>query len=173
MGGKKCSENPIRAPSTPLLIGQTVVRDCKCTVVAVRAGTHYPHVTWDHVILRVQLGCERRFNLEFYGADSRFCHFAYVTWSHVELWSAHAPARLSHFCCRTLRVQLGCEWRFNVEFYDADSLFCHSAYVTWSHVELQSTRHVGHASRNVCDNRNVRGVLAREPTRAPREITWR
>jgi len=47
------------------------------------------------------LGCERRFNIEFYGADSHFCHSAYVTWSHVELWSAHAPARLSHFCCRT------------------------------------------------------------------------
>ena len=38
---------------------------------------------------------------------------------------------------------------------------------------VQSTRHVGHASRNVRDNRNVRGVLAREPTRVPREITWR
>jgi hypothetical protein len=31
----------------------------------------------------------------------------------------------------------------------------------------------GHVSPNVCDNRNMRGVLAREPTRAPREITWR
>jgi hypothetical protein len=53
--------------------------------------------------------------------------------------------------------------RFNIEFYDADSLFCHSA--------VQSTRQVGHASRNVCDNRNVRGVLAREPTRAPRDVS--
>jgi hypothetical protein len=35
---------------------------------------------------------------------------------------------------------------------------------------LKSTGHVDHASRNVCDNRNVRGVLARERTRAPREI---
>ena len=52
-------------------------------------------------MLSVQLGCERRFNIEFYGADSHFCHSAYVTWSHVELWSAHEPARLSHFCCRT------------------------------------------------------------------------
>jgi hypothetical protein len=67
----------------------------------VRAGTHYLHVTWAHVMLRVQLGCERRFNIEFYDADSHFCHSAYVTWSNVELWSAHAPARLSHFCCRT------------------------------------------------------------------------
>jgi len=24
---------------------------------ALRAGTHYPHVTWAHVILRAQLGC--------------------------------------------------------------------------------------------------------------------
>ena len=69
-------------------------------ITPVRAGTHYPHVTWAHVMLRVQLGCERRFNTEFYDADSHFCHSAYVTWSHVELWSAHAPARLSHFCCR-------------------------------------------------------------------------
>jgi hypothetical protein len=29
------------------------------------------------------------------------CHSAYVTWSRVELWSAHVPARLSNFCCRT------------------------------------------------------------------------
>jgi hypothetical protein len=70
-------------------------------VWGVRAGTHYPHVTWAHVMLRVQLGCERWFNIEFYGADSHFCHSTYVTWSHVELWSAQAPARLSHFCCRT------------------------------------------------------------------------
>ena len=65
-----------------------------------RAGKHYPHVTWARVMLRVQLGCERRFNIEFYGADSHFCYSAYVTWSHVEIWSAHASARLSHFCCR-------------------------------------------------------------------------
>ena len=67
----------------------------------VTAGTNYPHVTWVHVMLRVQLGCERRFNMEFYDADSHFCHSAYVTWSYAELWSAHAQARLSHFCCRT------------------------------------------------------------------------
>jgi hypothetical protein len=67
----------------------------------VRPGTHYPHVTWAHVMLRVQLGFERRFDIESYGADSHFCHTAYVTWSHVELWSAHVPACLSYFCCRT------------------------------------------------------------------------
>ena len=82
--------------------GQAILRFC---VVwrerTLRAGTHYLHVTWAHVMLRVQLGCERRFNTEFYEADSHFCHSAYVTWSHVEVWSAHAPARLSHFCCRT------------------------------------------------------------------------
>jgi len=68
---------------------------------SLRPGTHYPHVTWAHVMLRVQFGCERRFNIELYGADSHFCPSAYVTWSHLELWSAHAPARLSNFCCRT------------------------------------------------------------------------
>ena len=94
-----------------------IVRKCVLVelerFVKVRPGAHYPHVTWAHVMLRVRLGCERRFNLEFYGADSHFSHSAYVTWSHVELWSAHVPALLS------------------------------------------------------------RGRLAREPIRAPREITWR
>jgi hypothetical protein len=68
---------------------------------SLRPGTHYPHVTWAHVMLRVPLGCERRFDIELYGADSHFCHSAYVAWSHVELWSAHVPARLSYFCRRT------------------------------------------------------------------------
>ena len=86
---------------------------CTIFIVTVRAGTHYPHVTWAHVMLRVQLGCERRFSTEFYDADSRFCHSAYVTWSHVELWSAHVPARLSHFCCHThfVKREQRVEWR--------------------------------------------------------------
>jgi len=63
-----------------------------------RPVTHYSHVTWAHVMLRVRLGCERRFNIELYGADSHFCHFTYVTWSHVELWSAHVPACLWEAC---------------------------------------------------------------------------
>ena len=108
-----------------------------CELETFRPGTHYPQVTWAHVMLRVQLGRERRFDIEFCGADAHFCHSAYVTWSHVELWSAHVPARLSYFCCRTHFVR---------------------REVTWTHV-----------LRNVCD----RGVLVRQPTRAPREITWR
>jgi len=84
--------------------------------VTVRLGTHYPHVTWAHVMLQVQLRCERQFNIEFYGADSHFCHSAYVTWSHVELWSAHVPARLTHFCCRThfVRCDLRVECSSNI-----------------------------------------------------------
>jgi hypothetical protein len=81
------------------------------TIVKVRPGTHYLHVTWAHVMLRVQLGCERRFDIEFYGADSHFCHSVYVTWSHVELWSADVPARLSYFCCRTHFVRREVTWR--------------------------------------------------------------
>jgi hypothetical protein len=47
------------------------------------------------------------------------------------------------------------------------SYFCCSThfvrqYLTW-----------GDISRNVCYNRNMRGVPALEPTRAPCEITWR
>jgi len=74
-----------------------------------RPGTDYPHVTWAHVMLRVKLRCERRFNIEFYGANWHFCHSAYVTWSHVELWSAHVPARLWeaywHVCRPELHVR--------------------------------------------------------------------
>jgi hypothetical protein len=44
---------------------------------------------------------ERRFDTELHGAGSHFCHSAHVTWSHVETWTAHVTARLSHFCCRT------------------------------------------------------------------------
>ena len=73
-----------------------------------RPGAHCPHVTWAHVMLRVRLGCERRFNIEFYGADSPFCHSAYVTWSHVELWSAHVPARL--LTSRELMWCYACGW---------------------------------------------------------------
>ena len=78
-----------------------ILNDSTRFATSIRPGTHYPHVTWAHVMLRVQLGSERRFNIEFCGADPHFCHCAYVTWSRVELWSAHVPARLSNFCCRT------------------------------------------------------------------------
>jgi hypothetical protein len=70
-----------------------------------RAGTHYPHVTWAHVMLRVQLGCERRFNVELYGADSHFCHAAYVTWSHVDL-TLVTPYEM----CATIEMWEAC-WR--------------------------------------------------------------
>jgi hypothetical protein len=65
--------------------------------VSVKPGTHYPHVTWAHVMLRVQLG----YLTLNYGVHSHLCHSAYVMWSDVELWSAHMPARLLNFCCRT------------------------------------------------------------------------
>jgi len=64
-------------------------------------GTSYPHITWANVMLHMQFGCERWFNIEFYGTDSHFCHSAYITWSHMELWPAHTPTRLAHFCHRT------------------------------------------------------------------------
>jgi hypothetical protein len=59
--------------------------------------TYYPHATWAHVMLWLQLGYLTLNS----GADSHFCHSAYVTWSDVELWSAHMPARLLNFCWRT------------------------------------------------------------------------
>jgi hypothetical protein len=63
----------------------------------VKPGTYYPHVTWAHVMLRVQLAYVTLNS----GAHSRFCHPAYVTWSNVEPWSAHMPASLLNFCWRT------------------------------------------------------------------------
>jgi hypothetical protein len=72
-------------------------------ILRVRSGTHYPHVMWARVMLRVQLGCERRINIEFCGAFSHFCHSAYVTWSPVERWSAHVPARLIFLLSHTFR----------------------------------------------------------------------
>jgi hypothetical protein len=62
-----------------------------------RPWTHYPHVTWTCVMLRVQLGYLTLNS----GADPRFCHSAYVTWSDVELWSAPMRAHLLNFCWRT------------------------------------------------------------------------
>ena len=56
---------------------------------------------------------------------------------------------------------------------DPTEMSVHMYWTTRRHIPAnsKSTRHVGHASRNVCDNRNVRSVLAREPTRSPRAIT--
>jgi hypothetical protein len=48
-----------------------------------RPGTHYPHVTWAHVMLRLRLGCERRFNIALCCAYSHLCHSVYVTWSQL------------------------------------------------------------------------------------------
>jgi hypothetical protein len=39
------------------------------------------------------VGIERRFNIEFYGANSHFCHSAYVTWSHVSRPELHVRSR--------------------------------------------------------------------------------
>jgi hypothetical protein len=89
---------PTRTPTRAYTHYKTTMR---ARYWILRPGTHYPHVARAHVILRVHLGCERRFNIEFYDTDSHFCHSAYVAWSRVELWSAHVPARLSNFRCRT------------------------------------------------------------------------
>jgi hypothetical protein len=62
--------------------------------LSLRPKTHYLHVTWAHVMLRVQLGYLTLNS----GAHSHFCHSAYVTWSDVDFWSAHMPARFLNFC---------------------------------------------------------------------------
>jgi hypothetical protein len=71
-------------------------------LVNIRPGTHYPHVTWAHVMLQVQLGYLTLNS----GAHSHFCHSDYVAWSDAELRSAHMPARLLNLCWRTRRSRL-------------------------------------------------------------------
>jgi len=61
-----------------------------------------------------------------------------------------------------LRVQLGCERRFNIDIYGVDSQFLS---LCLRHV-ISSGALVGSHARTP-----LRGVLAREPTTAPHEIT--
>jgi hypothetical protein len=85
-----------------------------------RAGKHYPHVTWAHVVLRAQLRCWRRFNIEFYDSDSLFCHSAYVTWSCGRLTRQH----VSH-----ISVVTHISWVVT----NVSSAFC-ARNITWPHV---------------------------------------
>ena len=66
------------------------------------------------LICAIEFNCYNRIS---HPKRTRNITWAHVTWAHV-----------------ILRVQLGCERRFTIEFYGAGSLFCHSAQVTWSHV---------------------------------------
>jgi hypothetical protein len=59
-----------------------------------RPGTHYPHVTWAHE-------CSWDIQHWILAHTHTSVNSAYVTSSDVELWSAHMPARLLNFCCRT------------------------------------------------------------------------
>jgi hypothetical protein len=43
----------------------------------------------------------------------------------------------------------------------------------WKQVVTMSEEHSTRRSRLMCDNKNLRGVLAREPATAPRQVTWR
>jgi hypothetical protein len=69
----------------------------KARTKQVRPVTHYPHVTWAHVMLRVHLGY---FNIEFWRRLtllSTLLTSRDLTWSSGRLVSAH----LSNFYCRT------------------------------------------------------------------------
>jgi len=99
-------------------------------------------------MLRVRLGFERRFNIEFYGADSNVCHSAYVTWSHVELWVGTRVLVVLRSV--TLLTSRDVTWRSG------------SAHVClWSCGLSLCLRHVISRGARVCR------------PRAPREITWR
>jgi hypothetical protein len=114
-----------------LILGAIV----KLRKVTIKPGTHYPHVTWAHAMLRVQLGYLTLNS----GAHSHFCPSAYVTWSDVELWSAYMPACLLNFCWRTHFMRRDIHWavapqknRGNVRPYLPNAFF------TTIYISLQS-----------------------------------
>jgi hypothetical protein len=102
-------------------------------------------------------------------------HYPHVTWAHITLcvllstpsqflpilWLSYADL-YNRVTWRHIKMSVG-------------AIFNKLFFYFWKQIitMLKSTRHVLQVSRNVCDNRNLRGVLAREPTRAPRQITWR
>jgi hypothetical protein len=101
-------------------------------------------------------------------------HYPHVTWAHITFcvlfstpslflpmrWLSYADLYNRLTCCHIKR--------------SVGAIFNKHFLHFWKQLEtmLKSTRHVRHVSRNVCDNRNLSGVLARERTRAPRQITW-
>jgi hypothetical protein len=93
-----------------------------------RPGTHYPYVTWAYVMLSVRLACERRFNIEFYDADSHFCHSAYVTWSHLSRPELNVRSR---DVSRVTEVRI-CTIQFNVKSPLTSQLHALTSHVlTW------------------------------------------
>ena len=95
---------------------EDTLSSCHVSSCDVKAEDTLSHDTWAHVMLRPKTLSSRHVSL----CDVNACSWdvrgdltlnskaqihtsvtAYVTWSWVELWSTHVPARLSNFCCRT------------------------------------------------------------------------
>ena len=127
-------------------------------------GTHYSHVTWVHVMLRVQLECERRFNIEFYGADTPFCHSAYVTWFHV-------PARPSHFCCRTHFVRRDIQTLSSVVWRNGGNAYWKQSGQT-SHKEVE-VKNILFVSAGTLKPMRLESYFPRMPgAKSSHETTW-
>jgi hypothetical protein len=102
-------------------------------------------------------------------------HYPHVTWAHATFYvlfstpSLFLPMRWLSYA-DLYNLVIWCHIKMSV-----GALFNKYFLHFWKQliIMLKSTRHVRHVSRNVCDNRNLRGILAREPTRIPLHITWR
>jgi len=84
----------------------------------VKPGTHYPHVTWAHVMLRMKLGCEAGDTL-----SSRHVSSCNVTYE-VGMWSR------GHTILRSRELMWCYVWSWDVK------PGTHYPHVTWSDIKL-------------------------------------
>ena len=115
-----------------------------------RAGTHYPHVTWAHVMLRVQLGCERRFNVEFYDADSLLSLCLRHVISRGALVGSRACTPLTFLLSHTFREA----WpTCRVHTYNMWHIQ-HVAHTTCGTYNVAHTWHIQHVVHTTCGTHN-------------------
>jgi hypothetical protein len=85
-----------------------------------RPGTHYPHVTWAHVIIRVRLGCERRFltlnSMVQIHTSVTLLTSRDLTWSSGRLTWQHASQRRAVVTSHELMWCYACGWDVKGDF---------------------------------------------------------
>ena len=110
---------------------------------AVRPGTHYPHVTWDHVMLRVQLGCERRFNTEFYDANSDIIEILKQFQNKVRRSTVNAPRYVQNTLLHTdLRIPTVIAEITNFSIKYREKLTTHPNQLTPALLEQEEPRRI-------------------------------
>jgi hypothetical protein len=90
---------------SPVASFQGLLTHNSITSVSIRPGTHYPHITWAHMILRLHLGY---FNFEFWHRLTLLSHcLRHVIWRGALVgWRASTPLKflLSHIFRETWRT---------------------------------------------------------------------